>query len=281
MRISLVVATVERTVELRRLLASLDAQTHRDFDVIVVDQNPNTRLAPILAEFTGRLAIRHVRLAGAPGASRARNVGLQHVTGEVVCFPDDDCWYPASFLQQVNDLLDAHNDWDAIIGEAIDESGEPILPWRDRSGPATKPICWRRAVCFACVLRTEVLRTIGGFDEALGGGAGTPWASGEDADLMLRATENGFDVRYDKRLRVHHPRLFRSFDGTSLSKRYGYSLGDGRLLREHPMPMWWRVLFFGVPVGRMILAMLKLAREETRFHWITCVGRIKGFRLSA
>jgi len=50
--------------------------------------------------------------------------------------------------------------------------------------------------------------------------------------------------------------------------------------REHPMPMWWRVLFFGVPAGRTVLAMLKLAGEETRFHWTTCLGRIRGFRLS-
>lgn len=279
MRISLVVATIGRTIELRRLLASLEAQTHRDFDVIVVDQNPDARLAPILADFAGKLEIRH--LTCAPGASRARNLGIRNVTGEVVCFPDDDCWYPASVLGQVNDLLAAHPEWDAIIGEAVDESGRPLLPWRDRSGQATKPICWRRAVCFACVFRSRVLRTIGGFDEALGGGAGTPWWSGEDNDLMLRVLEDGFHAQYEKALRIHHPRLFPSFDEQSRSKRYSYSLSDGKMLREHPMPLWWRVLFFGVPVGRMIVATLKLAGEETRFHWTTCVGRVSGFRLGA
>jgi len=280
MRISLVVATVGRTAELGRLLASLEAQTHQNFDVIVVDQNPDTRLEPILAGFAGKLEIRHLYLTDTPGASRARNLGIDHITGEVVCFPDDDCWYPEDFLQQVNDLLAADSGCDAIIGEAVDESGRPILPWRDRSGQATKPICWRRAVCFACVYRSRVLRKIGGFDESLGGGAGTPWGGGEDNDLMLRTIENGFQVRYEKHLQIHHPRIFRSFDEKSRVKRYSYALGDGRMLREHPMPMWWRVLFFGVPAGRTVLAMLKLAGEETRFHWTTCLGRIRGFRLS-
>jgi glycosyltransferase involved in cell wall biosynthesis len=281
MRISLVVATLGRTVEVRRLLASLETQSHRDFDVIVVDQNPDTRLVPILAEFAGKLELRHVPFSCSPGASRARNQGSRDISGEVVCFPDDDCWYPEGFLAQVNDLFTAHGDWDAVIGEAIDESGRPVLPWRDRSGQATKAVSWRRAVCFACIIRARVLDEIGGFDETLGGGTETHWPSGEDNDLMLRAIERGFNVRYEKALRVNHPRLFRSFDERSRAKRYAYSLGDGNLLRRYAMPLWWRLLFFGVPVGRTMLAMLKLASDEAKFHWVTWVGRVRGFRLSA
>ena len=280
MRISLVVATIGRTVELRRLLSSLEAQTHRDFEVIVVDQNPDGRLEPIIEEFADKLDLRHLNSTSAPGASRARNLGIHRASGDVVCFPDDDCWYPEDLLQRVNELLVAHPEWDAMIGEAIDESGQPILPWRDRSGQASKAICWRRAVCFACIFRSRVLKKIGGFDETLGGGAGTLWASGEDNDLMLRALENGFHVRYQNSLRIFHPRIFRSFDEKSRSKRYTYAMSDGRMLRRHPMPIWWRVLFFGVPVGRMVLAIPKLSREETRFHWTTYVGRVHGFRHS-
>jgi glycosyltransferase involved in cell wall biosynthesis len=278
MRISLVVSTIGRAVELRRLLVSLEAQSHKDFEVIVVDQNQDARLVPIVAEFDGKLEIRHLTGA-ATGAGRGRNIGVRETTGEVTCFPDDDCWYPEQFLREVNALLTAHPEWDAIIGEAVDESGRPVLRWRDRSQRATKPICWRRAVCFALVVRSRVLVNIGEFDETCGPGAGTMWGSGEDIDLMLRAVEKGFHVRYEKGLRIHHPPIFRSFDESGRSKAYGYALGDGRQLRDHPMPFWWRILFFGVPFGRTLLAMAKLAREEARFHWAICVARVKGFWL--
>ncbi len=81
MRFSLIVATLGRTAELQRLFESLERQTHRDFEVIVVDQNTDGRLLPILDAFATKLTIR--RLTSIPGLSRARNVGLREATGEL------------------------------------------------------------------------------------------------------------------------------------------------------------------------------------------------------
>ena len=103
MRFSLVVATLGRTTELQKLLKSLDQQTHRDFEIIVVDQNTDDRLLPVLSTFENRMEVR--RLISVPGLSRARNVGLGTITGNVVCFPDDDCWYPSDLLARLNQLF--------------------------------------------------------------------------------------------------------------------------------------------------------------------------------
>ena len=48
--VSLVVATRWRTLELKRLLGSLLAQTYKTFEVIVADQNEDDRLASLLQE---------------------------------------------------------------------------------------------------------------------------------------------------------------------------------------------------------------------------------------
>ena len=59
---ALILATVGRTVELNRLFDTLAAQSYRDFEVIVVDQNRDDRLLPILhrARYLG-LVLRHLR----------------------------------------------------------------------------------------------------------------------------------------------------------------------------------------------------------------------------
>ena len=276
MRFSLVVATIGRADELKRLLVSLVGQTHQDFEIIIVDQNSDDRVVRVVEEFSDALRIK--RLSAPPGVSRARNFGLTQASGEIVGFPDDDCWYPPETLNRVSHLFSDHHEWEALIGDFIDEQGGAVLPWPERSRRATKAVSWRRAVTFACFVRAATLEKVGNFDETLGPGSGHPWGCGEDNDLMLRIIEAGCHVRYEVSVKIKHPRMFWGFDETSVAKRYRYSVGDGHLLRMHPMPLWWRFLFFAVPLGRMAVAALKLGKAEPRFHWVTFTGRVEGSR---
>src|ERR1039457_7675625 len=103
--ISLIVATVNRVNELERLLDSLDSQTYKDFEIIVVDQNPDDRLVSIFQRHQS-LSIHHLR--SARGLSRARNVGLPDAKGEIIGFPDDDCWYPQQLLAHIKQAFNVH-----------------------------------------------------------------------------------------------------------------------------------------------------------------------------
>jgi glycosyltransferase involved in cell wall biosynthesis len=98
--ISLIIATMGRVEELRDLFDSLVAQSHPALDVILIDQNRDERLAPVVAAYAPQLTLRHMR-SPRPHANAARNLGLRAAIGDIVAFPDDDCTLPPGTLARV------------------------------------------------------------------------------------------------------------------------------------------------------------------------------------
>src|SRR5262249_25707873 len=127
----LIVATVGRTEELVRFLDSLGEQDDIAIRVIVVDQNEDDRLAPVLAGRT--LPIERVR--SARGLSRARNAGLELVEADVVAFPDDDCTYPHGLLPALARRFADDPSLDGLSGRVEDETGDGSPSWEE--APAT------------------------------------------------------------------------------------------------------------------------------------------------
>ena len=125
MRFDLVIATVDRTDDLERLLASLEAQTHRAFRIVVVDQNDDDSLANAVEKLSPSFPLKQLHVPKMRGASRGRNLGFENADGDVICFPDDDCTYPPKLLDDVLKLFDEKR-VDIVCGRAADESGRDI-----------------------------------------------------------------------------------------------------------------------------------------------------------
>src|SRR5687768_2332931 len=87
---SLIVPTLNRREEVQRLLASIEAQSSRNFEVIIVDQNLNDLLDAVCRDFASRMPLKHLKVESR-GAARARNHGLGVAKGAIINFPDDDC----------------------------------------------------------------------------------------------------------------------------------------------------------------------------------------------
>src|SRR5271170_2746224 len=158
--ISLIVATIDRVSELERLLCSLEDQSHRDFEVIVVDQNSDGRLSRLLRRH-GRLTIRHLR--SEPGLSRARNAGLRVASGDVIAIPDDDCWYPRDLLASVAGWFESHSGFDLLstpVRTMENDSSGPNSPATSRR--CTKSNVWRCAVSTSLFMRRSVATAVGG-----------------------------------------------------------------------------------------------------------------------
>ena len=112
MRFSLIMATRDRLEEIKRFLQSLAEQESFDIELIVVDQNPDDRLVELLNAYRRQFSIVHLKQLST-GASRARNQGLAHSSGDIVGFPDDDCAYPPCFLGKVSHFFQ-HEKWDGL-----------------------------------------------------------------------------------------------------------------------------------------------------------------------
>ena len=180
--VSVILPTCQRRELARRAAASVLAQTHRDFELIVIDDGSTdgTRelFEPLEAELDGRL---RYRWQPNRGVAAARNVALKAARGEVVAFLDSDNRWLPNHLAVIAEVF-------AQQPEAVVVSTCPDLVLRGRQ-PAERAalvdyrhgaLSAARAVgTMSCIgVRREALAAAGNFDERL--------EALEDSDLIRR-----------------------------------------------------------------------------------------------
>jgi len=270
----LVVATVDRADGLRILFDSLDRQTYRRFRVLVVDQNPDDRVASALAA-SPELELVHLRAQR--GLSRARNASLPHVTADVVAFPDDDCAYPDDLLARVARRLADRSDLDGVTGRTTDTDGSSAGRWSTVPGAVDRDSVWHRANSASMFLRRRLVERVGAFDERLGLGSGTLSASGEETDYLVRALALGASLEYDPTLVVLHAlRTLTPESLQAIGRRDGASVGF--ILRKHRYPARAVGRMLVRPLGGSLVSLARGDVDRARFHVATLRGRVAGLR---
>ena len=170
----------------------------------------------------------------AAGLSRARNAGVRAARGQIVAFTDDDCYPTGSYL---NDLLDV------FASPEIDYCGGRVLLYDSKDLPVTiqtsvtpllfppKTFIPPGAIHGAnMAFRRRVLETTGPFDVLLG--SGSVGKSGEDCDLILRASWCGYSGLYAPTSTImHHHRRNTQVQGRRLER--DYDLGRGAFYIKH------------------------------------------------
>ena len=98
-RISVIIPTFNRAALLKQALDSVLAQTHDNWEAIVIDDGSTDDTDAVLREYGAHITARRVDHAG---AGVARNVGLQIATGDLITFLDsDDLLSPIALASQV------------------------------------------------------------------------------------------------------------------------------------------------------------------------------------
>jgi len=128
---SVCIATFRRPNELARLLESLTRQVDApDFEVVVVDNDPDGSAAPVAETFASTLALTYCREA-MPGVAAVRNRCVAVSRGAYLAFVDDDEWARPNWLATLHHVL-TQTGADAVFGE-IENEFEPAVAAHIRS----------------------------------------------------------------------------------------------------------------------------------------------------
>jgi glycosyltransferase involved in cell wall biosynthesis len=274
MKVSLILATKDRVEEVNRFIRSLVDQSYNDFELIIVDQNGDDRLQSTLAESQIHAWITHLRCE--VGLSRARNLGLVAATGDIIAFPDDDCWYPPGLLARVISEFHRHPLVDGLTGRSEDGRGRASGGSFSRcQGRVDVSNVWKKGISYTIFLRSLVCATVGSFDEELGVGAQTPFGSGEETDYLVRAVKLGFDIQYRPDLVVFHPNP-KLYNESHRRKAFRYGAGMGRVLSKHRYNLCFSLYTIMRPLGGAILSLLMLRPRKAAYHLAIAGGRASG-----
>jgi len=278
MKVSMIMSTLGRTEEVLHFIDALKQMEHGDFELIIVDQNPDGRLCKACASLAPGFPLQCLASPRARGVSRGRNLGASKASGEILCFPDDDCIYPPALLGKVLRCF-LETGADIVCGRAAAPDGRSINGRFENSAMRvdmrnvfTTQIEWM------VFFRRRVFEKLRGYDEGIGVGADTPWQACEGPEITIRALQAGFLVHYDPELFAHHPELnTREPDEAMRAKGRRYARGMGHVIARHGYGWGFKAKFLVRPLGGAGLALLQGKLDRVLYYLNVALGRAEGY----
>ena len=265
---------------LNRLLVSVQRQSFRDFEVIIVDQSQNPSVIDIINQYTKSFQIIHLVQAES-GASLARNAGGNLARGEILFWPDEDCLLSEiNLLMLVDKEFKINPELDGLIVVARDEHGVPFHRWLPHQTRLLTPLdALTRATEWAMFIRREIFYFNVGFDCNFGPGKSTLWAAGELADLCLRMLYNRHRLVFTPEIYVNHPNpKIQSNNQIQLRKGFLYATGMGAVIRKNNLSSKLFLKYLAICLRAIGWNFLLLKTPDTKFHLYRLIGVIIGWR---
>ena len=285
---SVIVPVYNRIDEVADLLASLAAQSARNFEVVIVEDGSTVPCREAVDRYADALEVKYY-LKPNEGRSIARNYGMERATGDYFIFFDSDCVIPADYFEKLNDMM-ARTPFDCFGGpDAADESftttqkaiNHAMTSFLTTGGIRGGKVRLEKFTprTFNMGFSRRGYKAVGGFREMFS----------EDIDMSTRIRLAGFSIGLYPALPVYHKRRvdFRKF------LRQVYVFGMSRITLKllypdslkavHTLPAvfvlgvclmvalsvvwspWWLL-----PLGVYLLAIFVSALISTRSAVIAC-----------
>jgi len=182
--VSVIVPTYNRAKYIKRAMDSVLDQTRPPDELIIVDDGSTDNTSEVIEQTIGRAAfpVRVLRRENR-GAAAARNVGITHAAGDILCFLDSDDWWDKRKIELQLEAM--HGNPDSIISHTREiwfRNGVRVNQ-KKKHAPSSGHIfadCLRMCVVgmSTVMVKKELFTDYGLFNEAL------PCC--EDYDLWLR-----------------------------------------------------------------------------------------------
>ncbi|HSK10113.1 MAG TPA: glycosyltransferase, partial [Vicinamibacterales bacterium] len=221
MNVSVVIATYNRSGELRTCLLRLARQRFQPGDEVVVADNASTDdTQEVLRQISAGFPVPLLTvLEPKPGKTHAVHRALGSCRGDIIAFTDDDVLVGEDWIERIKEVF-ADGRVDLAGGRVLPNFAGPVPAWLDLSGgegfgrlasplgladygPTRQPLGTRSALGGNLVVRRAALDAVGGFPRDLGKLRGT-LLSGEDHALSERMVGSGYEAIYDPAMLVHH-----------------------------------------------------------------------------
>jgi len=226
LKVSIIVPTYNRAHLVTETIDSILAQTVKDFELIVVDNESTDNTEEVIKSYTDR-RIRYFQHQNNGLVAVNRNYGISKANGEYIAFcDDDDLWMPEKLERQVK-LLDLNKELGLVYSDSyiMDENGDLE---RDTLFSNSRPLrgnVFDKLFQSNCIptltvmIRREVLSKVGGFDPK--------YIIAQDYDLWLRIAEHypiDFTEEPLAKYRIH---------GGSISRNWELAINEVFQLTEY------------------------------------------------
>ncbi len=225
MIISLIFTSRGNTKALKRFLESINQQKGiplKNIELIFADQDDDSVL---IDDFSNTLNIKYIKIQPS-SLSVARNQVLKYSSGDIICFPDDDCWYHEKFLSKLIEYFKKTPTapmWLCNIKDPFNNKCYGKRPEK-KQFLNNKNIYYLPSSVNIFINLNIVNKSDIFFNEYLGVGA--KWGAGEDVELSFRIYKKYSNCYYDGTIHVYHPVVI---GGDSKFKAYKYGVGAGAL----------------------------------------------------
>ena len=217
MKVSIIFATFNRNdllVQTLQGLVNMDT-AGLDWEVILADNAGNEETASISKSFSSSLPLKYI-IEKAPGKNNALNTALEHASGDLLVFTDDDVIPDSTWVKALVDATDRWTTADLFGGRIL-----PKFPDGMAAPPIDDPVFLRLAYVIADWDLPEgehpagkiwgpnmmVRRRV--FDRGLRfnpdiGPTGTSYVMGSETEFLLRAGGAGHTAVYVPSAMVYH-----------------------------------------------------------------------------